>query len=223
MSDKQKSGIWFALLLIFMAAILFPLVHKILNPSFGVAKQDIHVLFKESIMRVVPNQGDVLEVAIVESEDTFTRSDSKSLFDNLIYLGTTISEIKVKVTYRYHILLSDEWTLQLKGKDLEVVPPAIRPSLPPAIHTDEMEKRTQAGWLRFNAQENLEKLESSLTPSVTAVAVSPEKVKLVKEAARITLESFVKKWVLVQPQWQDLAIENIKILYPAEAGVWRKD
>lgn len=213
MSDKQKKNIWFVLIIAIFGIVLFPLVYRIINLKFSVVDQNVEVLFRESITRVIPNQGDVLEVATVESFDTFTRRDTKSLFDNLVYLGTTVSEIKVKVTYRYHVLLSGDWKTQLKGRDLEVIAPSLRPSLPPAIHTDEMEKRSEAGWLRFNAQDNLDKLEASLTPTLAATSLSPAKMILAKEAAKASIENFVKKWILPQEQWRNIPIEQIRVSF----------
>ncbi len=216
MSEKQKKRIWFFVMILAVGFCLFPLAYQILKPKWNFQKQEIESLFKESLLRVTPARGEVLEVATLESNDTLTRNDVRSLFDDLIYLGTTVSEIKVKVTYRYHILLSDPWELDLEGKVLRVVAPQLRASLPPAIHTDQMEKRSEAGWLRFNEKENLDKLEASLTPTLSNMALTPTKLMLVQDASRKVIEDFVRKWILTHEAWQKMQIEAVLVTYPHE-------
>jgi hypothetical protein len=70
------------------------------------------------------------------------------------------------VVYRFHLKLSEDWTLRVEDGRCVVIAPAIRPSLPPAIRTETMEKKSEAGWLRFNAAENLAELEKGLTQLV---------------------------------------------------------
>lgn len=177
-----------------------------LNPF----KTNVDVLFRESITRILPTQGDALEVAVLETNDTLTRRDTKTLFD-LLYLGTTISEIKVKVTYRYHIRISDDWEIASSGSELRIVPPQIRPTLPPSIHTDQMEKRSESGWLRFNAKENLDNLESSVTQILGTMALTPAKLVLVNEASKKAIENFVQQWILSREEWKDYRSQKINV------------
>lgn len=216
MSEKQKKRIYFVVLVFAVGFCLLPLAYQILKPRWNFQKQEIESLFRESLLKVTPARGEVLEVATLESNDTLTRNDVRSLFDDLIYLGTTVSEIKVKVTYRYHILLSDPWELDLDGKVLKVVAPQLRASLPPAIHTDQMEKRSEAGWLRFNEKENLDKLEASLTPTLSNMALTPTKLMLVQDTSRKVIEEFVRKWILTHEAWQKMQIEAVLVSYPHE-------
>src|SRR5206468_3386857 len=80
---------------------------------------------------------------------------------DLVYLGTTVSEIRVPATFRYHLRLSDPWRLATHGNVCIVRCPAIRPSLPPATDTTQMQKRSESGWAQFNQNENLAELERS--------------------------------------------------------------
>ena len=48
---------------------------------------------------VMPTSGGQLEVATVRVRETFTRSDSRVLFD-FLDLGTTVSKVRVDATYR---------------------------------------------------------------------------------------------------------------------------
>ena len=94
--------------------------------------------FIEHIPEVSSTNGDVLELTTSRSDEIFSRSDSKKIAWDTIYLGTTVSEIRVPATFRYHIRLSDPWRLAAKDKVCIVLAPAIRPSLPTAIDTSQM-------------------------------------------------------------------------------------
>jgi hypothetical protein len=62
--------------------------------------------FVEHIPEFSPTHGDVLELTTSRSDEDFTRSDSRSIAWNMIYLGTTVSTIRVPATFRYHLRLS---------------------------------------------------------------------------------------------------------------------
>jgi hypothetical protein len=53
--------------------------------------------------------------------------------------GTSTVQVQVPVTYRYHLCLRESWQLELKQRRPIVHAPGIKPSLPPAIHTDRMQ------------------------------------------------------------------------------------
>ena len=80
-----------------------------------------------------------LELATATFNETFTRKSGLTTFWGLLDLGTSIVQVQVPVTYRYHLCLRDPWRLELKQRWLVVHAPGIKPSLPPAIHTDRME------------------------------------------------------------------------------------
>ncbi len=172
--------------------------------------------FLEQIPEVISTHGDVLEVATAESREIFTQSDSLSVLGETISLGTTVSEIRVPVTYRYHIRLSDRWKLSTHGTVCSVIAPSLRPSLPPAIHTDRMEKQTAAGWLRFNAQQNLDALERSITPRLNQRASNSEHVALVRETARKSVGEFVKNWLIREDQWRGQRFDAIVVVFEDE-------
>jgi hypothetical protein len=100
-----------------------------------------------------------------------------------------------------------------------VIAPAIRPSLPPAIRTETMEKKSAAGWLRFNAAENLSELEKGLTALLEKRAATPGKIRSVREAARLSVAKFVHAWVLKeQKDLEQGGIREIVVVFPDEAG-----
>jgi hypothetical protein len=154
--------------------------------------------FRESVVAIVSNDGEILEVAVLETDETLSRSDTLRVLGDSLDLGTTVSEIRVPVVYRYHIRLSDAWQLEEQNGRLVVHAPPLRPTLPPAVRTEAMEKRSTAGWLRFNAADNLAALERGLTPALEARAGDSRHLGLVRDKARASVAAFVRRWVLQQ-------------------------
>ena len=134
-----------------------------------------------------------------------------------VYLGTTVSEIKVPVTYRYHLRLSDPWKLDVSGQTCIVVAPRFRASQPPAIHTDGMEKKSERGWLRFNQADEMSALEKSITPTLKLYARDRRHMDVVREECRKTVAQFVKDWLLKEKQWRTDRFHAIKVVFADEA------
>ncbi len=216
-----------------LAALLIAgvIAWKFFDASLGFAKQGwsffsglpekfqthrITETFLESITRIDSTDGDVLELATMETMETITKFDMKMALNDLLYLGTTESEIRTPVVYRFHLKLSDDWRLTTNGNVLRVVAPVIRPSLPPAIRTEGMEKHSESGWLRFNAAENLAALEKNLTPTLEKRAGSPAKIKQVREICRKSVAEFVRKWLLREEQWREGGITTIVVVFADE-------
>lgn len=184
-------------------------------PSRMVA-QTLTESFRESVTQISSTNGDILETATLEVDETILKYDMKTLFNETVYLGTTTSEIRVPAVFRYHIKLSDDWDLHVEGKRCIVKAPAMRPSLPPAIRTEGMQKRSEAGWFRFNAADNLAKLEKELTPTLEKRAGNRGHLNKVREASRHSVAEFVKKWLLKEHQAETGEIESIVVIFPDE-------
>lgn len=180
-------------------------------------QNDIETNFRETINKITSTNGDILEVATLETDETVTRYDMKTAFSEFVYLGTTVSEIRTPVVYRYHIKISEDWKLRIKDGQCIVHSPAIRPSPPPAVRTDGMEKKSEAGWLRFNAAENLAALEKSLTPTLERRAGNKAHLDNVREAARKSVAEFVKKWLLQNQASAPNGIRSITVIFPDDA------
>jgi hypothetical protein len=174
--------------------------------------------FRQEVTRVVSSEGDVLELATMETSETVTKADSLTVFNDLVYLGTTESEIRVPVVYRFHLKLSDDWRLSVQDDRCIVIAPPIRPSIPPAIRTDGMEKHTEAGWLRFNATENLDKLEKDLTPMLEKRAGSHTQIPSVRDNCRRSVAKFVRQWLL-RESGPEGTIKEIVVIFPDEPEV----
>jgi hypothetical protein len=128
-----------------------------------------------------------LELATAETVETISRSDERRAFWDLVPLGGTTVEVRVPVTWRWHVPLAGDWRVVLAEGVLTVDAPALAPSLPPAIHTDGIERRVEADWLRFDAGEQLARLERELTPLLAARAREPRLMAFGRGAARESL------------------------------------
>lgn len=180
------------------------------------ATGSITTTFVSAIPRLVPNGGTLLELAAFESTETLSRTDDRRIFFDLVPLGATISEIRVPVTYRYHLRLDEEWRLTVAGGTCVVHAPPIRPTLPPAIHTDRMEKRSESGWLRFNEDEEMESLEKSLTPRLVERARDADHLELVREPCRRRVSEFVRSWLLLEDQWGPERFTHVEVIFGDE-------
>jgi hypothetical protein len=159
-----------------------------------------------------------LELATIEVEEILSSSDERKIFWDHVSLGETTSEIRVPVTYRYHLRLADDWEIEVSGQTCLVQAPSIRASQPPAIDTARMNKRTESGWLRFNAEDQLARLERDLTPTLEFYADDPRHVNLIREQARRTVAEFVRAWLLTEDHWRDDRFRTIVVVFPDEAG-----
>lgn len=179
---------------------------------------NITTTFLEDIPVITSTHGNVLELASSTSMETFQRQDSLNSYWNLVYVGTTTVEIRVPVTFRYHILLSDPWRLAAKGNVCFVYAPQFRPTLPPAINTGLMEKQGENGWARFDKDQQLDELERDMTGLLIRRAESPAHLNLVREQCRMSVAEFVKNWLIQKSQWTN-TFDAIVVVFPDEKKI----
>ena len=172
--------------------------------------------FLAGIPNFMPLGGGNLDVAVAENVEVLSRSDERFAFWDLLSLGTTTVEIRVPVTYRYHLKLDDRWTVTVVDGVCRVEAPALRPSLPPAIHTDRMERRADASWLRFDAVEQMTALEQQLTPELSRIARDPRHLALAREPARRTVARFARAWLLSEGAWGADRVRAISVTFADE-------
>lgn len=175
----------------------------------------ITTTFLEDIPTITSTHGNVLELATSSSEETFEREDARNSFWDSVYIGTTTAEIRVPVTFRYHILLSDPWRLVARGNVCIVSAPMIRPSLPPAIDTSKMEKRAESGWGRFDKDQQLDQLEKDMTGMLERRAKDAPHMDIVREQCRQSVADFVKNWLIQRAQWKN-QFDAIVVVFPDE-------
>jgi hypothetical protein len=176
------------------------------SPTISTSARSVRVV-------VMPTAGGRLEVATVAARETFTRSDPRVLFD-LVDLGTTVSEVHVDATYRYHVEMARAWPLRVVGRTCLVRAGPVRPTLPVAFDTSTVERRTSSGWARFDRAENLRALESSLTPLLADRA--PIYRQQAQEAGRAVVAEFVAEWLLRERQWRRDPEHRVVVLFDDE-------
>jgi hypothetical protein len=162
---------------------------------------------------VMPTAGGRLEVAAVHARETFARSDPRLLLGR-IDLGTTVSEVRVDATYRFHVGMQWAWPLRVVGKTCLVRAGAVEPTLPVAFDTATVERRTSSGWARFDKRENLRALESSLTQLLAERA--PLYRDRAREAGRGVVEAFVLEWLVRERQWARDPEHRVVVLFDEE-------
>lgn len=208
-----------AIVLLLCGTILLA-TNMVLDRMSGIAanfrQQRITETFLAAIPTLTRTPGGTLELATATATETLARSDERTIAWDMIYLGKTVSEISVPVTYRYHLQLRDAWKIEVTGGTCVVHAPAIRPSLPPAIHTDQMRKNSAAGWARFDAKEQMEELERSLTPRLTRYAGDVRHLALVREECRKTVAEFVRDWLVRENHWRQDRFSSIKVIFHDE-------
>lgn len=208
-----------AIVLLLCGTILL-VTRMVLDRTTGLAEkfrqQHITETFTSALPTFARTPGGNLELATATATETLSRTDERTIAWDLVYLGKTVSEISVPVTYRYHLVLRDAWKLDVVGNTCVVRAPAIRPSLPPAIHTDQMQKRSEAGWARFDAPEQMAALERSLTPRLTRHAGDPRRLALVREQCRKTVAEFVRDWLLREDHWRPDRFAAIQVIFADE-------
>ncbi len=182
----------------------------------GFRSGQITETFLSSIPEIDAAGSGNLELASFEATETLTRTDERWAFWDLVPLGTTVTEVRVPVTYRYHLRLSDPWRLEVSEHTCIVYAPEIRPTLPPAIHTEGMQRRMEEGWLRFDGVEQMQTLEKSITPRLRQMAGDPRHIGLVREQSRKTVAEFVRNWLLMEQHWSDERFRAIKVIFPDE-------
>jgi hypothetical protein len=156
-----------------------------------------------------------LELATATQTEVFTKTDSSRLW-GLVDLGTSTVQIRVPVTYRYHVCLREPWRLEIKGRRILVQAPECHPSLPPAIHTDKLEKLAVRGWARGSVAGLMEQLQKEITPMLIQSASDPRHLELVRERCRQSVAEFVRLWLEREGQWSRLGFTEIQVVFPKE-------
>jgi hypothetical protein len=155
-----------------------------------------------------------LELATATFNETFTKKSQRTMFWGCLDLGTSIVQVQVPVTYRYHLCLREHWQIELKQRRLIVHAPGIRPSLPPAIHTDQLTTLAICGWARGSSQGLLAELQQSLTPTLSRFAVDARHLELVRPQCRASVTEFVRLWL--EREGQAARITDVAVIFADE-------
>lgn len=176
-------------------------------------REDINRTFSEYITATTATGAGNLEIATHDTMAFFAETREKNFVWGTIPGGVTSVEIKAPVTYRYHLRLDDPWNIEIRGTVCIVHAPSIRPSLPPAIHTDRMEKRIDESWMRFDGQDVMSELERKITPELNRRARA--NIPLVREHGRKVVAAFIRNWLLQEKQWRD-RFHSVVVVFAGE-------
>lgn len=167
------------------------------------------------LLEIRRTHGDILEVASpTTSSESIRKTDTLKIAWGLFYAGTTVTEVRVQATFRFHVKLSEIKDARMQGNVLTITAPKPTPSLPVAIDTATMEKKADSGWARFNSSDQLSEMERSVTAELGERSV--KKVEVVREVARKDIEEFVQKWIVgTNPAYRD-QIHAIKVVFADE-------
>jgi hypothetical protein len=92
------------------------------------------------------------------------------------------------------------------------------PTLPVAIDTGRIQKKTRSGWARFDKVENLDALEKSITARLAERAASQANLNDVREECRRSVARFVRNWLLREDHWREDRFSDIVFVFPDEIG-----
>ena len=155
-----------------------------------------------------------LELATATFNETFTKQSDLSTCWGWIDLGTSIVQVQVPVTYRYHLCLREQWQLELNHGRLTVHAPVITPSRPPAIHTDRLTTLAVRGWARGSTSSLLAELQQSITPTLNQFAGDARHLELVRPQCRASVAEFVRLWL--EREGQAARITQITVRFTDE-------
>jgi hypothetical protein len=207
--------------LIFLAALIGGAYYYYLSFVRPLDRETIQKEFIADIPTIFRTPGGNLELAAFKATETMMSSDTARLpfFNWKIPGATTTVIINVPVIYRYHVQVLDQWDIQVVDNTCLIYAPELRPTLPPAIQTDQMEIHTFEGPLAWDDETQQAKLLQSLTPQLEANAQDSTKLKLVREEARKTVAEFVRAWLLERGEWGERKIDDIKVVFRGEGDL----
>jgi hypothetical protein len=165
---------------------------------------------------VLRTKGGLLEVSRIQATEVFETKFIHSLLG--IPVGETAPRIRVAVVYKYQIELAPEWRVLRTGREFTVIAPPVQPSLPVGIDFGRMEKEVSGTWvlLPFTGTASLDDLERELTARLARKAVLPAYIQLQREAARKTVDEFVRKWLVTQSQWSTESGSVLRVYFADE-------
>ncbi|MGH1365253.1 MAG: hypothetical protein ACRBF0_16955 [Calditrichia bacterium] len=174
--------------------------------------------FMMDIPTIFRSPGGDLEVAAFKTTEGLSRTTIAKLpFSDWEIPGTrTITEIQIPVTYRYHVRMRENWNIELRNGVCLVSAPKMRPTLPPAVHTDQMRIYSDEGLFAWDGQAELQRMFHELTPTFEENASSDRNLELIRDEARETVAEFVQAWLIDRGEWNRQNVEVITVVFAGE-------
>jgi hypothetical protein len=163
---------------------------------------------------VMRTKGGLLEVSSIRSPERFEATQNHKILG--VYVGKTVSRIRVPAVYRYQIELAPEWKILLRDKTFIVVAPPVKPALPVALDTSGFETEASGTWSLITGQPLIDQLHRSITETLADKAASPAYVQRQREEARKTVAEFVSKWLVTQERWKSASGYTVRVFFSDE-------
>jgi hypothetical protein len=173
----------------------------------------VRLEFRDYVTRTRGTQ--YLQVAALESVDTFTRTDSTAIFWDRLQLPDVVVQLETPVTYTYYLDLDEPWTFTWEGnrQSIRVDAPALRWNTP-AVNLAELELRIVTGSILRDEAAVMERLKRQMPDLLDRMA--RDKAPLVRELARRSARRFVENW-LVEVRFRDAPVKpHVEDVYFAD-------
>lgn len=165
-------------------------------------------------IEVIRTNGGLLQVSSLRSPEMFQTTKDHTIFG--VHVGKTTSQIRVPATFNYHVEMAPEWKITVRDKTFIVIAPGVKPTLPVAIDTAQLEKMSSGTWSLFTGNSELDQLQKSITQSLAQKAATPLFIQLQREAARKTVTEFVTKWILERRGGKPGAGYTVRVFFADE-------
>lgn len=159
-----------------------------------------------------------LQVASLESVDTFSKTHSKNLLWNSVSLPDVEVHVNAPINYTYYLDLKEKWefTWQEHEQGIMVIAPKLQWNKP-AIDVSQMSISIEKGSAFRDEEEVKELLMKELTRLSEKMA--EEKIPLIRELARRETRLFIQNWFInvkfanaeINPHIQSVYFANEKL------------
>lgn len=175
----------------------------------------------EKISRIRATQGDILELAVLESSLTFELQDEWSSVP--AGLGRSVSRVSVPAVFRFFVKISEPISVSADEDEsgnvrCTIVAPRLQPVLPVAFDTSRCVWTRDIGAFRFNREEMTDALQEKISMRLVLSAKNHARTAVVRDAARQAFEKFVRRWLQEIRELDRIPEKNIvvKILFEDE-------
>lgn len=173
--------------------------------------ENIQRTFSDHITTIEAEKKARLIVASIEADERMTDTSTKRW-------GTTTVDVRVPATFRYAVSLKEKWDVRTEltqqSAICRVIAPDIRPVLPVAFDTRQMEVKATTTWLRLDGDERAAELTREITPFLTKR--SGERARQARDSARQAIAEFVRGWLIDRGQWGTGKFQHVIIYFPDE-------
>lgn len=176
-------------------------------------KGTIVTIWKDYVTQV--SGSNYLQVAKLNSVETFTRTDSTSAMWDMIDLPDVIVQLETPVEFTFYLNLNDQWQFKWDDADqgITIIAPKIQYNQP-AVDISKMSFTTIKG----SVLRNEKKVQDQFMQDITTVLSTRagEKINLIREIARNETNKFFSNW-FINSVFKDASQKpHIKAVYFAD-------